>query len=241
LAAFPFSAFRRNQLVFELRYAPAYAFWDRAGLLSTEIGQLFKTFQNTSAQPGQVTFTADDRYALAASLDRASITDHQPQTNLESTFEIFAAFSDIVATRLSIQIFTRIGARYFYTIECKSLKEARDKAKLAVITTMPSRLFGIDLISAAPMFRLEADDGELAFNAQIYARENRVDFIPPPDASALGIEKVEKLTFQLVLDVDFFTKKPVARESFEAKSWLMGWSKSITRGADEFLNLAGSE
>jgi hypothetical protein len=64
-------------------------------------------------------------------------------------------------------------------------------------------------------------------------------FIPPPDASVAGLEKVEKQMFHLILDLDFYSKKPMASESFDAKSWLMGWNRAITRDADASLDLAG--
>jgi hypothetical protein len=54
----------------------------------------------------------------------------------------------------------------------------------------------------------------------------------------MGLEKTEKGSHEVVLDIDFSTKKPIATESFETKSWLQGWNKTITRDADAFLSLA---
>jgi hypothetical protein len=130
--------------------------------------------------------------------------------------------------------------RHLYTLDCKSAEEARAKAQLAAPNVLPKKhLFGLPPESVSPTYKIEASDGELAYTAQLYVREQKMDFAPPPDATALGMETIQKEVFQLVLDFDFFTKKPVARESFDPMAWLTGWHKAINKDADEFLELAG--
>jgi hypothetical protein len=159
---------------------------------------------------------------------------------VDSAVETFASFAELVRDHLEIQVFTRLGMRCLYVIECKSLQEAQEKAQAAAPNSVPRKqMFSIRPNSVSPTFKTEVDDGELGYNAQIYAREQKMDFAPPPDAIVAGLEKVEKQLFHLILDLDFYSKKPMASESFDTKSWLMGWNKAITRDADAFLDLAG--
>jgi hypothetical protein len=66
-----------------------------------------------------------------------------------------------------------------------------------------------------------------------------VDFLPAPEAASLGVDRVEKAVYELVFDIDLYTKKQIAVSSFDPKSWLHGWNKVIVRDADTFLGLAG--
>jgi hypothetical protein len=227
-------------VIFELRYGEAYALWDRAGALWSSVGRLFKSMKNSSAGPNQVVFSADDRYVLSVMLDRISITDYMPKGGAEVVYEPLAAFAGMAIGLLDIQVFTRVAMRQIFAIECRSLDDARQKARDSAPQGLPTKtLFGVVPKSVGPTFKIEADDGELGYSAQIYAREQKMDFLPPPEALVAGLLKSEKEIFHLMLDVDVFTKKPIARESFDPKAWLLGCNKAITRDADAFLDLAG--
>lgn len=238
MATFSFSSFRRTQTTLEVRYNEAYLIWDRAGTVWTNIGRNFKILRNQSATPNQVSFIGDDRFAMLVSLDRASITDHRPQGKIDESIDVFAHFIGTVIGVLNVDILNRIGNRYWYSIECTSQEEARRKARAAVPLAVPKKkLFSIEPAQTTPSFKLEGDDGELAFVAQLHSRELTLDFSPPPQVALFGIEQVEKKSSELTLDVDFSTKKPISAGSFDAKSWLQGWYKTLTREADAFLAL----
>jgi len=237
-AAFPLSAFRRTQVILEVRFDEAYLLWDRAGAIWSVIARQFKAIKHTGVAPNQATFFGDDRFAMAVALDRASITDHRPQGSLDRTFDVFAAFIENVAGGLNLPAFTRVGNRYLHAIDCKSMEDARRKAQAMFPSAAPQKkLFTLDASSIAPALKIEGDDGELGCTAQVYPNEQKIDFTPPPDVAAMGVEKTQKTLYQLVFDIDFYTKKSVKVESFEPKAWLMGWQKTISRDADAFLSL----
>ena len=237
--AYRFSSFHQHQLISELRYHEAFAIWDRAGALWQELGSRFKVFKSSSVAPNNVTFFGDDRYTLSVGIERASIVDNKPEGSNERSLELFSFFAHTVIGILSINVFERVGTRFIYSIDFKTLREAQKKAEESVPYRVPKKkLFNISPESLSPSFKIEGDDGELAYVAQIYAREHKLDFRPPPDVAALGLSKMEKSLFQLVLDLDFSTKKPMPTESFDALTWLTGWNKIVRRDADAFLELA---
>ena len=213
--------------------------WDRSGLIWQSIGKSFKRLQHQNISPNQMVFFADDRFSMAIELERASITDHRPQGGIDGTIEVLAAFAETVIKILDVRSLTRVGNPYQYSIECKSLEEARRKVQAAIPSAVPKKkLFSIEPAQITPHLKIEGDDGELAYFAQVYHREQRVALIPPPEYVALGVERTEKINYEVTLDIDFFTKKPIPVERFHAKSWLMGWHKTIARDADAFLDLA---
>jgi hypothetical protein len=239
VAAFAFSNFRRTQVVFEIKFENEHLLWDRAGALWDAIGTQFRKLKHTTVNPNEQMFFGDDRFTMIVSLERASITDNRPHGSLESTFDLFSTFATRVIKMLEVKVLTRVGNRYFYTIECKSMEDARRKAEAAIPNAVPKKtLFSMEPPNITPAFKLDANDGELAYIVQLYHREVKIEFSPPPEAMALGMEKTEKQAYQLVFDADFFTTAPIATESFDARTWLQGWNKAVTRDADTFLSLA---
>jgi hypothetical protein len=239
VAAIPFASFKKKQLTLEVRYGEAYLLWDNAGAVSNRLRKLFKDFKNAGAAPNRVAFNADQRYVLNVELNRAAIIDHIPDRNPDKTFDLFSDFADLVTATLEVHVFDRIGTRFLYSLECKSAEEARTAAKSFGLVATPTReLFNIKPTSMNPGFKVEADDGELGYVLQLYTGEIKFEFNPAPDVVALDVRVEDKTTHQLIIDLDFMTKKPMKVESFDVKTWLMGWQRAVNRDTDDMLNIA---
>jgi hypothetical protein len=226
VAALLFSSFRRTQAIFEVRFEGAYLLWDKTGVLWTAIGSNFKTFRRSNITPNEQTFFGDDRFTMAVSIERASITDNQPHGTVDKTIETFADFVGKALEILEVDVLTRVGNRYLYCIECKSMADARQRVREAIPHAVPQKnLFSLQPAFATPSFKIDGDDGELAYVAQLYQREQKIEFSPPPEAAAIGVEKTEKAIYQVVFDIDFSTKKPIPTEGFDAKLGYKGGTK----------------
>lgn len=232
----PFSSFRRTQLIFEMRYGEAYSLWDRTGRLWRSVEQDFAKLKPNQVQPNEQAFVADDRYVLAAGLQRCNFTDHRPAGSAEKSIETVASFANKVLDVLEVTTLERVGFRMLFSIACTSQEEAREKSMISV-QALPPRiaLFGVEPTSFGAAVKIEADDGDFGYTAQLYAQEKKFEFNPPPDVLMNGLEKQEQKTFEIVLDFDFATKKPVRTDAFDCKSWLLGWNRAIGRDADNFL------
>lgn len=242
MPTFPFSSFHRSQAILELQFADrALPLWDRAGELWAAITKHFKETDLRSASPNQTTFVGDGRYTMEVTLEKASITDYHPQGSAETTFDVFKVFADHALAMLAVKSLKRVGNRYLFTLQCKSREDATAKLKRALPNFLPTKpLFSFEPTEIIPSLTLEGDDGEVGCNFKLYHREARIDFTPPPDASALGIEKIDKKSFDLVLDLDMFTRQAIPVESWEPKSWLQGTYRTMTRDADALLDWAES-
>ena len=234
-----FSSFRKRQLTLEMRHDEAFLLWDFAGRIWQTLGSHFRDLKSRQASPNETIFFADGRYALNVSLQRASVTDFAPTSTWDDTNKTLAAFVSVVSEALNLRTLTRVGARFMYALEFKSLEDARKKAQDFGWAALPTKsLFRIEPRSVGPTFKLEVDDGELAYVAQIYPQEKKVAFLTTPDAAAVfGLKDVKKERYDLILDLDFATKKPVRMESFDTMSWLAGWQRAINQDAETFLNL----
>jgi hypothetical protein len=235
---YPLSAFRRIQISFELRFDPAYLLWDTTGAMWQSVKRLFKTFKHQQVSPNETSFIGDGRFVLTVSLDRAVITDHTPAGAASAAVEVMSTFSDIVVSQLRIPVLNRIGTRVIHSIKCKSAEEARQKAAEAVpLSVAGNEFFGISESTFSPHLKIDASDGELGYTVQLYISEKKFEFEPPPEfATALNLDRRSETIDELLLDMDFFTKKPMPIESFDARVWLNGWNKAIARDTDKFLD-----
>lgn len=237
------SSFRKNQLVFEMRYSEAYLIWDRAGGLWKALGARFKTFKTSGVAPSNVTFNADRRYTLTVAIDRAAIVDHSPEGSVEPIFDLFSFFAQTVIRHLAVRVLDRVGIRSIYTIDFKSREDVYKRAQEAISNSALNKTyFNIEPTFVAPVYKVDVDDGDVGYTAQLYSREYKLEFQPPPDAATLGVLDISKTINQLALDVDFATKKPVPIEGLDVMAWLIGWNKALVRDADAFLeNVAGAK
>ena len=233
-----FSSFNKRLLIFEVRFDEAYSLWDHSGAIWTSLQPYFKTLKAGDVRPDQQTFSGDQRFNIQVSLNRISLTDFIPDASWERSFEVIEGCFKEASVILNLRVLTRVGTRFQYAIETKSIEDARKRATEYGWAVSPGKLFQVEPKSVGPTFKLEVDDGEMGYIAQVYPEQRMLDIAPPPDALAFGIEGIRKSANELVVDLDFMTKKPMPIESFEVKRWLMGWQSAVNRDANKFLNLS---
>jgi hypothetical protein len=233
-----FSQFRKRQATFQIRYEPAYALWDNAGSVWTEIFSIFKSAQLRQAAPNKVSFEGDERFIMEVNLDSASITDHRPDASWDRTLEVFDSFYRVVVEMLRIRELTRIGTRFILDIPYSSLDIAKMKSKEFGWSSVPQQsLFRIEANTYGVQYKLEADDGELGYIAQVYPKEDTAEINPGPEVQTYGFIREKKSKPALVLDLDFMTKKKMRVDAFDADAWNEGWRKTMSKDADKFLGL----
>lgn len=232
----PFSSFRRAQLIFEMRYSEAYELWDRTGSLWKSVEKDFTKLKSNQVGPNEQAFIADNRFVLTAGLQRCNFTDHRPTGSPEKTIEKVAGFANKVLNSLNVTVLERVGFRSVFSVSCESLEELREKSMIAVhALPLGAPFFGVRPTSFGAAVKIEADDGDFGYAAQLYPQEKGFEFNPPPDILIKDLERREEKTFELMLDVDFSTKKPLRTDAFDCKSWLLSWNRAIGRDADNFL------
>lgn len=196
----------------------------------------FKVFKIAgSVNPNNVTFNANNKYTLNVSLDKAHITDFDPSAD---TSKIFDNFFKVVTKTLGITVLTRIGTRFQFFLPFPTIEEARAFARSLSFATMPrSKLFNVEPVNVTSVYKVDVDDGEVGYTAQLYTLERNFDFSPAPEVATMEIKIPKKSVAELVLDLDFLTKKPMPVESFRAVDWLSGWQRAVNRDCQELLDL----
>lgn len=230
-----FSSFYKRQLTVELRYEPAYLIWDRAGTMWSEIARSFKNFKHTQVSPNLVVFQGDDRFDIAVGLERLAITDLEPHST-EKTAGLCDDIADLVTQFLNIGVLNRVGMRAQHAIKAETLDDAKRMVREFDLIAVPSvSLFSIEPKNVAPVYKIEVDDGEMGYIAQLYAEERKLEFTPKAN---MKMDPIHQSVCELVLDIDCFTKKSVRLESFNLGKWMSSWQKAINADMNKFLNLA---
>jgi len=184
-----------------------------------QIGRHFKDLKLRNATPNECIFFAGDRFTMLVTLEKASITDHKPLGGTDANFDLYKAFADATIQTLDVRFLKRVGNRYLFTLQCKSRVDAIGKLQQALPRLVPTRpIFAFEPKEILPSIAFEGDDGDLGCHFKIYYRENKIELEPPPEALAQGLEKIDRTSFEIVLDLDLFTRQPLPVESFEPKA-----------------------
>jgi hypothetical protein len=228
-----FSDFEFEQITFEIRYDDAYCLWDCAGELwgavKREIGALSAS---DKVSPNTQSFTAAGRYGLNVTTAQSGISDHRP-TAKETKLPVFMS---IVVKHLEIRSLNRIGLRSQYILPVKDMEAGQEFVRSLNLTAMPStKLFDVNPNLKNPFYQMEVTDDDFGYTVRIGTRKQNVEFSPPPNLYQLKAQSIEQ--FNVLLDLDLYTMKPVSGDVFEPTSWLEKWMKVTKSDLPKVLEL----
>jgi hypothetical protein len=240
VAVASYSTFRKRLTTLEVRFPEAYRLWDKAGSIWSDARGLFADFRNLNANPGQVNFFADERFSLNISLDKIYCIDHKPYINSDKRLDVFDGFMKIALESLKVSTLNRIGCRTISGLEFKSKQDViRAMKEMNLIRTPSSKFFNIDPINISPSYIAEIDDGDIGYRMSISAQTRKFEISILPETVDFLENKEEKTDESLVIDVDFYTMKPIDVGAFRASAWMERCERSISRDMDGFLNMPG--
>lgn len=231
------SQFQRRQLIFEMRYDPAYALWDRAGAVASELSRHFPELKNQNANPNVVGFVASQRYNLNILIDRASFVDNKPIGSQKELVAEIDFFYKVLSKNLSITSFSRIGLRVIFSRQYSSSDDAANAARGYELMKLPDRkYFGIEPVSIKPHYRIEADNGSIGYIYQIYSHTRSLNLDLAPDVYNFMDMPTFLEKYELNVDIDIFTKKTISSEVFSPHTVVADWVKTIHAEADRFVD-----
>src|SRR5258706_10138270 len=118
------SDFKLETSSFEYRYGQSFLLWDKAGSIWTEAVQRWPKLKLVRGEPGVTTFTLDNLYELAVSIDKVHVISHFP--SIENFVELCEAFTTMTHRQLELRQFTRLGFRLIYFRQFPTKETASD-------------------------------------------------------------------------------------------------------------------
>lgn len=231
----PFSSYSRRQATFEIRYPQPFLLWDRSGELWNSTSKIFSSLVMNSAAPNNMTFSAENRYTLAVTHERAFIIDNRADKMTDQ----LARFIEIVIGTLELKLLDRVGIRLQYAIDCETKKEAADIIAAYKLTSeVNSKLFDVDPVTIVPAFRVEGTDDQLGYLFQFGHRQRKVEFNVSAEIADLDIPSMDREIDQVAVDLDLFTAIPTSTASFSATEWLNKCTRAASRDIPKLLGQA---
>lgn len=234
--AFDLSQFSVNRATLEVRFDFAFALWDRAGGIASDLRKIhFPNLQSKQAEPNLQVLQLAPQVQCSIQADKAFIICGAPTSNLLTLKEASAKFFPLIIERLELVDFTRIGLRIFFQ------RRLPTKAACAeyIIANVPylrrkGKFFNIETNPTDPVLALrwEGPATGCLLNLNIVDAKLKLDI--PFD---FPTELPDELTHTAVnLDTDFYAHGLTATSKFNAPALIENWNHLIRRDIGAFIN-----
>jgi len=231
----PLSAddFKLYRGVCEVRYEDAYLIFDRTGIVFQRVRESFTNVEVMNASPNGSTFnSAEGRFGLEVAQSR--FTADKPDHSLEGFSTHCKKYFDIVTDCFEIQVFKRIGLRTFARKDFESVELAETAlSSIGLLNVEVKQRFGAADKPNEIIIRWEGKDIGALF--RLKAETGRIDLVLPPELEMPEAEIHKRIT-GLVIDVDFYTIKPVEKAQWDPISWIPQSIRTVRREVNAILS-----
>jgi uncharacterized protein (TIGR04255 family) len=228
--------FKPFNVTCEWRYDNAYLLYDETGRIIQDLQELFTNVNVTVASPALTEFTADEG-SFSLGLGSSRITSAQEHASAESFARNCKAFLRVVADRLHVSVFTRIGLRYILRREYRTEEDAKVAlATLTLANLRPTKRFNSSDAPTEIAFRWE--DAEIGALVRLKAEKLNLKLAIPPELRDAVQPVDKKLTF-VTLDIDYYTVAAVTRDQWNPEEWVPQKLRTIRKEADGILQGGG--
>jgi len=222
--------FKPFSVTCELRYKNAYLIFDCTGQVLEDLRDSFTDINVSNAGPQQTAFVSEEgSFTLQLGACRFTSVRYEDK-NAEKFAKQCAAFFDVVANHLQINVFTRIGLRYMARKEFKSLDESKAAlASMGLANLKPTKRFNSSDSPTEVLFRWE--DAQIGAFLRLRAETVEIKFSAETELLE-HVPKIDKKFHQLTLDIDYYTSAPVERDQWNSVEWLQQKLRIIRKEAD---------
>ena len=230
-----FDEFKLKQFSVQVNYPDAYSIWDAAGAVATRLSKIWPKVELENATAGEVALKNDTcKVLFGIRMSYVHVTS--PKSVEEHAKSIGETF-EVLANKLLVTDFDRIGARAVFVKEYKSAALGIAALRAMRLARRPSKnVFNIDIESESNIetvsYKFENESMgttvNIAFQSLKLELKTGGEF---PDADA------SKDLHRIVIDVDRFTKKPTSTKQFSAVEWLKGYNHLIRRDLPTIIDL----
>lgn len=219
-----FSDFLLNKVVFEIRYAQGYQFWDKGGALLYKIEQ---EIQDLVAEKRN-----QDEYLLRNSKLKLAVTygwnklwiEQVGVDNLNQLKKHSDLLWKIISGNLQIPKISRVGNRFWFVLPTKSAKEAEGlitEAKIFGAKVEKCSIFGTEVVTRD--FTVVVKDGDIESRIACGSASRKPDSELDKDAEFLKYNPLDAV----LVDVDIYTTKNLSVDKFMPSEFIQSSFKRI--------------
>jgi len=230
-----FAEFELDRVIFEAKYKRAFRLWDSAGAVALALMEAFPNSENVEANPSKIAFVSKDRNSdFAVELERVGLTFIKGSSTMEDAGDMAQKVIQIAFKNLQITELERVGARAIFTKKEKSLTDATKKVEEMGLVRIPEGShFGTDKPPTSLDLRFRWEDGPRGVNLNVRSELLRIEFTPPREID--DVEATIEERPRIVLDVDYFTPKPITAAQLSPRDWITSLRGITNRDVPRFL------
>lgn len=182
---------------------------------------------------------ADNRFVIQINLDKLVITDHRFGKDEENTVQVMSDIYKVAREYLRLTTLNRVGTRIIAASDFPTKNRAFEFLEgLRLVKVPADKMFGLSSSNVNPTYKIEVQDGDVGYTGQIYYQNRSLSIELVPEVNDLGFSEQTKKLEEVVIDLDFFTTKPMSVASFSPERWMERWLRAAKRDSEAMLNLA---
>lgn len=222
-----------NSLAFEVRYAPAYLIWDRAGQIWADAVRRWPDFKPKDASPVTTRFWLSNRVEMLFQVQQAHVISVGPKIDLDEYISFCNSLIEQASGTLEVTSFTRIGLRHTFVKSFDTVNEASDAVLRTRILNFPGgKHFGIEGRINNPDINFRIEDEHNGCSGRILSQSKKIA-VEVPLGEDIGVNDTERHEF--IFDCDYYTRADTLVGQFRAADWIRQAVRVVRRDAKVFL------
>jgi hypothetical protein len=227
-----------RSLIWELRYRPAFALWDRAGAIWAQAVERWPALTMRQVAPNQTSFVMDNRIELGVHLDRSFVSAAGSKLSLEELLPYCAYLTDNVLPTLHVDTILRVGFKATFLKEYQTMDAAvSDFLSTGIIKNITGKHFGIEGSIRVPAVNLRLEDEYRGCQIAFLIRERTLK-IDMPFIGEEDITPSSRDHLELVFECDYYTKGTMSVGQMRARHWVEEALQVIRRDSGVILREA---
>jgi hypothetical protein len=207
---FDVSKMQLERMVFEVRFDHAFLYWDNSGKIFNEILKNWPdaTVESVTTQEARVIIKVkDEDLSLSFTPQLVNFDQHFP-ANIKAMGEFADYALPVIRKHLGVNIFSRVGNRFIYVYKVDDVQTSISLLKKTGFFNVPEdRLEKIGTSLKDPVIKFTVERGDdIGYIFNMAHLNRKLDIKVPKPVKYDDSAFVSK---GLLVDVDFFTIKPV--------------------------------
>lgn len=230
-------SFKLISVVFQIRYQDAFELWDRAGMISRQLCEIWSDseLETSEVKPQQQVLRGKD-VTLETAFRQSTVTLTGEKSfdsrRIQQTKETFELWGDA----LKLRNVERISTLATYSKDFPTVKEANAELISFGLVSWPTvKVFDqpIDADLNGPQVQLRFEDASSFSVLRMRAEQVRLEASLPSEF--FDQPSIEKLKNRLIVEFDRGLLGSVATEKFRVEEWLKGYQHILRRDIEKVI------
>lgn len=222
-------------LAFEIRFGDGFLYWDNCGKIWRDLSERWPllTFREVNPQKAELVMP-DKTTVITFNHTMAALSQQEPPDS-EFFREVADYFTPLIVKHLKVRTITRAGFRLQFLRPLSKDESGVEELVATGLFAVSADLLRLGGTVREPFVRFILDSGDISAGIRLgfTSRNFQIDGLPP----SVKVDDSRFISRGLLLDLDFFTTKPVEVGMFHAGEFLSVHERSAKKFRSILLSL----